>query len=230
MNQSFSIKSVILSNFDLVKKNLKFFVLLTLGAWVVQFIPSYINSQITNPIAGFIVSLISWLVDTAVTIGLITISLKYLRSNNASFQDALAHKDKYIKYLLGSIYYSVIVLVGIILLIVPGVIWALRYQFYGYLILDQGLSVKEALAKSKELTQGKLWQLFLFSLALVGVNLLGVLVLGIGLLISVPVSLLAVATVYQKLSGSAPASAAQTTPTQPLVQNPTNVWKSLRQN
>ncbi len=231
MNQTFSIKQTILDSWKIVKKNLKFFALLSLVAWVIQFIPSYINGQLTNTFLLVLMSILSWLIDAVVTIGLITITLKYLKNGNAIFQDALGKISHFIPYLIGSIYYSLIVLAGMILLIVPGVMWALRYQFFGYLIIDKGLKPKEALTKSKEMTKGKLGKLFLFSLALLGVNLLGLLALGFGLLITIPVSLMAVAKVYKSLLGEDVVTSTSTTTTSPNTAKPTtNVWKDYRKS
>lgn len=229
MNQSFSIKQVISESWAIVKKNLKFFVVLALATWAIQFIPSYVNSLVTNTTVGLIVSILSWLINSLVTISLIVITLGYLRAGKTT-KDEVLEKLKYFgAYLLASIYYSLIVFVGIILLVVPGVIWALKYQFYGYLIIDKGLKPKEALAKSNEMTQGKLGKLFLFGLALLGVNLIGVLLLGIGLLVTIPISLLAVGKVYELLSDSSAKNAPSSTQTTGL--NPAaNAWKTYKQS
>jgi hypothetical protein len=55
-----------------------------------------------------------------------------------------------------SIVRALIVIGGLILLIVPGVIWALRYSFTTQAIVVEGKRGREAFRRSKELTQGKL--------------------------------------------------------------------------
>jgi uncharacterized membrane protein len=94
-------------------------------------------------------------------------------------------------------------MLAFILLIVPGVIWAIKYQFYGYLIIDKKMGVMEALKKSAEMTDGIKLDLFGLGLVLLGVIILGALVLGVGLLAAIPTVWLATAYVYRKLSKAA---------------------------
>src|SRR5690606_24140896 len=91
--------------------------------------------------------------------------------------------------------------VGLVLLIVPGVILAVVYAFYGFVIVDRGEPVLAALQRSAELTRGHRGELFLFGVVLLGLNLLGALAFGIGLLITSPVSLIAAGYVYRRLAG-----------------------------
>jgi uncharacterized membrane protein len=99
----------------------------------------------------------------------------------------------------GNVLYGLIMVAGLILLIVPGIIWALKYMFVPYLIMDRGLKPMEAIRESGRMTDGHKWHLFKFSLVLIGVNVLGLLCLLIGLLVSIPVSALAAVFVYRKL-------------------------------
>jgi uncharacterized membrane protein len=74
----------------------------------------------------------------------------------------------------------------------------LRYSMARLAVLD-GAAIIESLGKSKKLTQGVKWHLVLFALALAALNVLGFLALVVGLLVTVPVSLLAFVHVYLKL-------------------------------
>lgn len=109
----------------------------------------------------------------------------------------------FFSYLLGALLYGIVVACGMVLLIVPGVLWAIRYGFFGFLIVDQGLDPLSAMRRSAELTRPVRGPLFVFGLLLLGVNLLGALALGIGLLFTVPASVMAVCRVYRRLLGAA---------------------------
>ena len=104
----------------------------------------------------------------------------------------------FFKYLIGSILYGLIVLGGMLLLIIPGIIWMIKFQFFSYLIIE-GLGPVEALKKSAQITRGAKRELFVFGFILVGITILGVLCLFIGLFATIPTTLLAVAFVYRKL-------------------------------
>jgi uncharacterized membrane protein len=94
---------------------------------------------------------------------------------------------------------GILVIVGLILFIIPGIIAILALMFSNYLIVDKGLSFVEAMKKSYRITRPHWMQLFLFLIILVVFNVAGALLLFIGLLISVPVSMLAMAHAYRKL-------------------------------
>lgn len=80
------------------------------------------------------------------------------------------------------------VVVGLLFLIVPGIYLGLKYQFFGYLIVDRGMGPFEALKESGRLTEGAKTDLFVFWLSL----FCGILVIMIvlGLLIALPIGLL----------------------------------------
>lgn len=93
----------------------------------------------------------------------------------------------------------------LLILLVAAAIWAvvasLSLIFSTYLVIDRGTSVIDALKKSVNMTKGHRWQLFFLALALLGINILGAIALLVGLFVSVPVSLLAVAHSYRKFVG-----------------------------
>ena len=105
------------------------------------------------------------------------------------------------KYILSLIIYGLIVLAGLILLIIPGIIWAIKFQFFGYFIVDKGLGPIESLKQSAKITKDTKWTLFLFGLLSGLINLLGALLLLVGLFATVPTTMMAKAFVYRKLLG-----------------------------
>jgi uncharacterized membrane protein len=103
-------------------------------------------------------------------------------------------------YLVGKIIYGLIVLGGLILLIVPGFIWAYMFLYVGFLIIDRHLGPIEALKESRVLTSGYKLDLFLFSLVVGLINIVGAICLLVGLFVTIPVTLMASAYVYRRLS------------------------------
>lgn len=134
------------------------------------------------------------------SIGVIVISLKIVDKKKPEFSDIYSHYKLLLNYFLGSLLYGVVTLAGFILLIVPGIIWGIKYQYTTYLIVDKKMSPMEAFKKSGQITNGVKLKLFWLGLAFIGVTLLGVLALGIGLIIAWPIISLAGAYVYRKLS------------------------------
>ncbi|MCI0597667.1 DUF975 family protein [Candidatus Parcubacteria bacterium] len=98
---------------------------------------------------------------------------------------------------------TIIVFVGLLLLVVPGVIASLMFFAAPYLVMERHLSPIEALKESARMTRGNRWNIFLLGLAIVGINILGALALLVGLLVTVPLSFLACAHAYRTLAGGA---------------------------
>jgi hypothetical protein len=107
--------------------------------------------------------------------------------------------------------------VGIPLLIVAGTIIFLMFIFSGFLVIDRGFGPIQALKESHRITRGYKWRLFGLYLLLFIINLVGIFAFVLGfllwtavsllgvalLLVSAPVSLLALTHAYRILGGGA---------------------------
>jgi len=102
-------------------------------------------------------------------------------------------------YIVAGFFSGLIIMVGLVLLILPGIYFALRFFFVPYLVIDRKLLPVQALKESWRITEGHLGELFLFLLALIAINLVGAIVLLVGLLVSIPVTMLAVVHAYRTL-------------------------------
>jgi uncharacterized membrane protein len=109
----------------------------------------------------------------------------------------------FFKFLLAIVLYSLIVTVGFVLFIVPGIYFMIKYQFVLFLIVDKNMDVAQAFSTSSQITNGVKWQLFFFDLLIGIIILAGFLFFGIGIFAAFPTALVAVAYVYRKLSSGA---------------------------
>ncbi len=98
-----------------------------------------------------------------------------------------------------SLCYGLMVALGLVLLIVPGFIVMLMFQMYIYLIIDKGLGPIVALKRSRVITQGQKWRLFVFGLLIVLLNIAGFLCLFVGIFVTIAVSAIAGAYIYDRL-------------------------------
>lgn len=78
---------------------------------------------------------------------------------------------------------------------IAAVYLGLRYSMARLSVVD-GAEILESLRQSTRLTTGVMWRLLLFVLAIIGLNLLGLLAFAVGLLVTVPISMLAFIHVY----------------------------------
>lgn len=134
-----------------------------------------------------------------VQLGFIKILLNITGNKPAVLKQLFGKHNLSVRYLIGTIGYTIMTLIGLCLLIVPGVLYAIRYSMWGFLLVNKDLDLVDSFKESKRITQGSKKDLFSLYLVLLGCNVVGVLLLGAGLLISLPISLLIVAYAYRKL-------------------------------
>jgi hypothetical protein len=175
-------------------------------------------------------SLLFFGIGIMLSIGKINIALKFVKHKKTGYSDLLERKQCYWKFLGASVLYGLIMLScflgGLITIMIVSIgfsiplqssqamvifpiaiiaigfmiMLALKYQFYSYLIVDKNLGAQESLKESAQMTQGIKWDLLLFGMTLGLVNVLGFLAFGIGLLVTLPTTLLANAFVYSHLT------------------------------
>ena len=152
------------------------------------------------------------------TMGLITITLKIVDEREPVFMDLFANLEVLAYYVASAFLYCMMVVLGFFLLVIPGIYVGVRFQFFGYFIVDEKRGPLEALQQSAKLTRGRVLELFVFDLLLFGLNILGALLLGVGLLITMPMSWLALSFVFRNLHGAheaVPAAGALAAPEAP---------------
>lgn len=199
--QKFSKSEAVRFGWNTTRSNLGFFIGLLIVVGMIYFIPDFIAEFLKRdaPVLSFIIDIISWILGIVVQMGLIKIALRFCDNQRAKLADLFSCPSLFFKYLFGLILYQLIVLGGTILLIIPGIIWAIKFQFFDYFIIDKGLGPIEALKESSAITRGAKWDLFLFDLLLGFINFLGAICLLIGLFVTVPIAMVAMAFVYRKL-------------------------------
>lgn len=143
-------------------------------------------------LAGLLFSVLLWM-------GLKHLMIRLVRRQRVRHEMLLTPAPHLGSYIVATLLYQLVTLIGFLLFIIPGIIWSVQYLFFRHLIVDRGLGPFEALSMSAKITEGVRGELFLFVLALVCINLLGAAVFGIGLLVTLPWSELVLARVYDRL-------------------------------
>jgi uncharacterized membrane protein len=154
----------------------------------------------------FVIGVINFLVNMLFQLGIIAIMLKFRDGATPEFADLFNRLPLIFNYVVAVILYFLMVAFGLAFFIFPGIYLAVRFYFFGFFIVDEQVGPIKALQKSSALTEGALMDIFFLGVMLVGLNILGLLCLGFGLLVSLPVSALAVAHVFrhlQRVSASA---------------------------
>lgn len=149
--------------------------------------------------ASVVASLVGVVLGILAHLGAITFSLRAHDDVEAVKIGDLWNPQAFWRFLGTEILLAIIVFVGFLFLIVPGIIAALGFGFAPYLVVERGAGPIEALKQSWHLTKGYKWTLLVLALALIGLNLLGLVALVVGLLVTVPISWLAVVHAYRTM-------------------------------
>lgn len=103
------------------------------------------------------------------------------------------------KWIWGYVLYTLIIMGGFILFIIPGIYFAIRLSFWEFFLIDQKLTIKESLRASWDKTKWHERQLLWVWFLSLGVMILWVLALFIWLLRAIPTIKIAYTHLYKKL-------------------------------
>ena len=101
---------------------------------------------------------------------------------------------------LANLVTTVIIVIGFMALIVPGIYFACRLAFVPYLVVERKMDVVPALRESWDLSQGKAGKVFLMGLIAIPIALLGLMMCGVGILFSLVWIHAAFASLYVALT------------------------------
>lgn len=202
--QKFSKSEAISFGIETFVANWGFLVGLTLIILFINFVPSIILNFLPKDFVfpTLILGGIFFVVTQVVNIGSIFIYLSVAKGEKGNFGDLLSHYEFFFSFVVASILSFVVILVGLILFIIPGIILAIRLSFWAYALVEGNLGPIAALKESWRITKGQTINLSIFYLLLGLLNLVGLLALGVGLFITTSITQLATVFVFRKLSSS----------------------------
>lgn len=148
---------------------------------------------------GLIGAVVNIGLSTLLSMGFTAVMIRSYDALESATVFDLWHPRPFWKFLAAELMVGILVFIGLLLLIVPGVILMLIFLFVPYLIIDKELGPIEAMKESARLTKGFRLELLLLVLLVFVLNVAGVLALLVGLLVSIPVTTLAVVHAYRTL-------------------------------
>lgn len=176
---------------------------------------------------GSLIALFGLLLRFWLNFNLLAITIRLFDGVKPRWSDLFVWREETIAYAGASVLYALIVFIGCLFFIVPGIYFAVKYSFYGFLIADKRSGAFDSLKMSGQMTDGVKWLLIGFGFASTGVLLLGVLALLVGLLVAIPLVSLAMIAVYRSLydqtfdlATAAPGTIVTTPPVVPPVAPP----------
>ncbi len=224
MPKTFSIKEALGNGWRLATGRFWFYAGLVLITFAVAMAPELINrafgvllpshgtdisaAQVLVAVVGglgvFVMSLVSMALNSYLDMGAKRLTMRAVRGNAVTYNDLISEPVPYLNYLLASLLAGAIVFFGFLLLIIPGIYFGIALSLVGYVVIDRKLGPVEAVQQGWNLTRGVRGKLALFGSVVMLVNIAGALCLLVGLLVTIPLTMLAMADVYRQLADNKP--------------------------
>ncbi len=135
--------------------------------------------------------------------GALSVLLKAARDERVQVRAMFEALENYLNVVLANLFVCVIIIIGLVLFIVPGLVFACRLSFTPFLVVENRMEAIEAVKESWRLTRGHAWTIFLMALVAIPVVALGVACLGVGLIGAMMWIGMAHASLYYAVTSSA---------------------------
>lgn len=165
--------------------------IVTNGPCVASFATSITASLLTAIVFG----VLAWIA----TIGIYRAALKTTQGQTPGFNN-LTTGENLGKYIAVAIVYGLLIGIGLVLCVIPGIIAAFLFQLAPFYALDKGMSVGDALKASYEAATKNFVPVLLMTIISAITALVGSFLFGILTLVALPFSALFIANVYRQLN------------------------------
>ena len=177
--------------------------LITIVPSIIDVIGHYMGEGAEDPIFTILsicINIAIFIVGLILPIGYAYITLSAVDGKTVSVKDLFSTQGVFWKFFFASVLSTIITMIGFLLLIIPGVFASVVLIFWGYIVVDKKMSPVKALKKSFYMTRGMRWRILGFICVGILFNVLGLILLGVGLLVTVPVSTLALTHLYRHIN------------------------------
>ena len=144
-------KEAVKVGWELTKKHLGFAIIvyaIYIGVSVlIGGVQGLIEGYSGKSILTFNIYIIEYLVMILLMMGMYKIFLELYDGKKAELSTLFTTYEQYFDFFICYILVALIVLGGLILLIIPGIIWGLKYQFALYLVIDRKMKPIDAINK-----------------------------------------------------------------------------------
>jgi hypothetical protein len=171
-----------------------------LGAWLALEIV-VVASQGFGVLWWAAAHLVFFVLFAGLEAGFLQVCLALHDGKAVSFIGIFASLNQGPRFFAAQCFYLAIVLLGLVLLIVPGFYLATRYALYAFPLVSKSTGLIASFRKSAALSRGAETSLLFLLTIQILLNILGASVLGLGLIITVPLSVLMMTSAYRQLDG-----------------------------
>lgn len=177
------------------------------GALIIYIVIAVIVTAITEFVFSGSVSLIiigqilQGLVTYPLTAGLTMIAVRHSAGLPCNATMIFDYYPKTIPIFLTYLLMTILIAVGMLLLIIPGIYLAVAYSFAVILLVDKNMRIWDALETSRQAITQCWFRTFAFFIVMLVIIVVSMIPLGIGLIWSIPFASLGMAVIYRSVFG-----------------------------
>lgn len=131
--------------------------------------------------------------------GYVTVMLRHFRGEYIRFDDMFSLDSRWISFAFVGLIKGLLITLGLIFFIFPGVYLAIKWMFAELLIIDKGFRPLESLRGSWTLTNGHGWKLLLYSGVISVLMFLSLFVFVVGIIPAAAWVFLSTIAIYEEL-------------------------------
>lgn len=187
-----------------VLESLKIIALLFLISFVAGgvfgFIIGLLNMSIDKGIGSLLLDILSLVISGLFSFGMLSFFVKISRGQEVTYKELFSKTDMWLKYITASLFVGIAVIIGFILLIVPGIVLTFGLSQTFYIILDNPeIGTIDAMKKSWDMMKGYKVDYLVLGLSFLGWIILGAFTFGILYIWLIPYMSIAQANFYNKI-------------------------------
>jgi uncharacterized membrane protein len=146
-------------------------------------------------------NLIFNIISPALTAGYYFVSFQIARNRPKGFADFFNGFKKFLPLFLTSLVSGILIALGLVALIIPGIYLAVSYMFAQLFVIDKNMSFWSAMETSRKLITKKWFSFFGLGILMSLLILAGFLLLGVGALVTIPLATCVTAAAYEDIVG-----------------------------
>jgi hypothetical protein len=148
-------------------------------------------------------SAITNVLQPSITAGALLVANEVFRGNKPNFGKFFEGFRFFMVLLLLSIASGLLIFIGLIFLIIPGIYLAVAYSFANLFVLFLGYDFWPAMELSRKIISQKWWQFFGFFMLMGLINIGGLLAFGVGVIFTAPATLCMTYVAFEDIIGGA---------------------------
>lgn len=170
-----------------------------MGPEAKEMITNFFNKSSFLSPAFLFASLTMCFIYRYLILGIVRITLDFYDHQSSSLNRLVGSSSLAFKACVAAILYNLLIFLGLLLLIIPGIIAAIRFGFYQQVLVDKNTGIIDSLKMSAHITKGATLKIFAVNILFALINMSAYFTFGLTYLITMPAVYLAQAYMYRKL-------------------------------